>query len=104
MLQEDREKAESFSAHSGEGRLGRLRELFPEAFSEGRVDGERLLAALGDAVDGRPEYTMSDLTFWSSDAIDNREMASTVGLPARVCFCKAPQRELSEFALLLKFK
>jgi len=38
----------------------RLRELFPEAFSEGRVDFERLRATLGDLVDERPErYTFT---------------------------------------------
>ena len=37
-------------------RLARLRELVPEAFSEGRLDPERLRRALGeDAVDERPE-------------------------------------------------
>jgi len=38
----------------------RLRELFPEAFSEGRVDFERLRATLGDLVDDGPErYTFT---------------------------------------------
>jgi adenine-specific DNA-methyltransferase len=37
-----------------------LRDLYPEAFSEGRVDFDRLRAALGDLVDDRPErYTFS---------------------------------------------
>jgi adenine-specific DNA-methyltransferase len=33
----------------------RLRELFPEAFTEGRVDFEKLRATLGDLVDDGPE-------------------------------------------------
>ncbi len=36
-------------------RLEQLRELFPDAFSEGKVDLEKLRAALGDIVDDRPE-------------------------------------------------
>jgi adenine-specific DNA-methyltransferase len=33
----------------------RLRELFPEVFTEGRVDFEKLRATLGDLVDDGPE-------------------------------------------------
>ena len=33
----------------------RLRELFPEAFSEGQIDFDRLRATLGDLVDDGPE-------------------------------------------------
>jgi hypothetical protein len=33
----------------------RLRELFPEAFTEGRVDFEKLRATLGDLVEVGPE-------------------------------------------------
>ena len=33
----------------------RLRELFPEAFSEGKIDFDRLRATLGDLVDDGPE-------------------------------------------------
>ena len=36
-------------------RLEALRDLIPEAFSEGKVDFDKLRAALGDVVDGRPE-------------------------------------------------
>ncbi len=36
-------------------RLAQLQQLFPEAFSEGRVDFDKLRAALGDWVDDRPE-------------------------------------------------
>jgi hypothetical protein len=39
-------------------RLTQLKELFPEAFVEGRIEWDRLRLALGDAVDERPErYT-----------------------------------------------
>ena len=36
-------------------RLAHLRDLFPEAFTEGKVDFAKLRAALGEAVDDRPE-------------------------------------------------
>jgi adenine-specific DNA-methyltransferase len=36
-------------------RLAALRDLFPEAFTEGKVDFARLRAALGDIVDHSPE-------------------------------------------------
>jgi adenine-specific DNA-methyltransferase len=41
-------------------RLEKLKELFPEAFTEGKVDFERLRQALGDVVDtGRERYGLS---------------------------------------------
>jgi adenine-specific DNA-methyltransferase len=41
-------------------RLILLRDLFPEAFTEGKVDFEKLRATLGDLVDDRPErYTFT---------------------------------------------
>ncbi len=41
-------------------RMERLRDLFPEAFREGKIDFERLRSALGDAVDeGRERYGLS---------------------------------------------
>lgn len=36
--------------------LGKLRQLFPEVFSEGKVDWARLKATLGDAIDGADSY------------------------------------------------
>jgi hypothetical protein len=38
-----------------EERLGQLKELIPEAFTEGKVDPDKLLAALGEDVDTRKE-------------------------------------------------
>ena len=35
--------------------IERLRAIFPDAFSEGRVDWDRLRATLGEIVDERPE-------------------------------------------------
>jgi len=43
-----------------EEQRGYLKELFPEVFTEGRVDLEKLRATLGDLVDERPErYTFT---------------------------------------------
>jgi adenine-specific DNA-methyltransferase len=43
-----------------EERLGQLKELIPEAFTEGKVDPDKLLAALGEDVDTRKErYSFS---------------------------------------------
>jgi len=35
--------------------IERLKSLFPEAFTEGKIDWEKLKAALGELVDERPE-------------------------------------------------
>jgi adenine-specific DNA-methyltransferase len=54
------ERAERMSADVNEERVAELRQLFPEAFTEGKVDFEKLRAALGDAIDERPErYSFS---------------------------------------------
>ena len=43
-----------------EEQLARLKELFPEAFTEGKVDWDKLRATLGDLVDDGPErYTFT---------------------------------------------
>ena len=57
-------------------RLEQLRELFPEAFTEGRVNFDRLKAALGELVNDRPErYGLS----WAgrSDAVRAIQSLST---------------------------
>ena len=43
------------SGDPGAARLEALRELYPEAFSEGRLDPDKFRAALGDDADDRPE-------------------------------------------------
>jgi adenine-specific DNA-methyltransferase len=54
------EPVEKQSADVNGERIARLRELFPEAFSEGKIDFHRLRAALGDLVDDAPErYTFT---------------------------------------------
>ncbi len=64
-------------------RLDRLRELFPEAFTEGKIDFEKLRQLLGTGVTDAPErYGLS----WSgkSEAIKNIQTLTTATLlPAR---------------------
>lgn len=48
------------SANILEERIANLREIFPESFTEGKVDFEKLRASLGDRLDDRPErYSFS---------------------------------------------
>ena len=54
------EKITTTSADINADRLAQLQHLFPEAFTEGRVDFTKLRATLGDFVDDRPErYSFS---------------------------------------------
>lgn len=55
-----RTKVDLVSADVNGERVEGLRQLFPEAFSEGRIDFEKLKAALGESVDESAErYTFS---------------------------------------------
>jgi len=45
----------SASAALAEDQLARLREIFPECFTEGRVDFDKLRQTLGEEIDSRPE-------------------------------------------------
>ncbi|CAN5204600.1 site-specific DNA-methyltransferase [soil metagenome] len=48
------------SMDGSDGRLSQLREIFPDAFTEGRVDFERLRQVLGDTLeDGRERYGLA---------------------------------------------
>lgn len=62
-MKHQRTKIEPVSTTSTElvtEQMAQLKELFPEAFTEGKVDFEKLRATLGDLVDDRPErYTFS---------------------------------------------
>lgn len=51
----DKKSVPSQSPDIVEGRLIALKEEFPEAFTEGKIDFDRLRAALGDLVDDSPE-------------------------------------------------
>ena len=49
------EPVELETPHIAQDQVDRLREIFPEAFSEGRVDFDKLRATLGEIVDEQPE-------------------------------------------------
>ena len=55
MTNQHTEPITTTSADINEERLVQLRQLFPEAFTEGKVDFDKLRATLGDLVDNRPE-------------------------------------------------
>ena len=69
-----------------EEQRGHLKELFPEVFTEGRVDLEKLRATLGDLVDERPErYTFT----WAG----KRDAIRLLQMPTRATL--VPSREES---------
>ncbi|RMG74824.1 MAG: site-specific DNA-methyltransferase [Chloroflexi bacterium] len=55
MTNQHAEPVAKTSADINEERIAQLRRLFPEAFTEGKVDFDKLRATLGDLVDNRPE-------------------------------------------------
>jgi len=68
-------------------RIAELRDLFPEAFSEGRVDFERLRAALGDLVDDRPErYQFT----WAG----KRDAQRILQMPTRATLVPCPEESI----------
>lgn len=65
-----------------------LRSSFPDAFVEGRVDFERLRAALGDVVDTSPErYTFS----WAG----RRDAIRLLQMPSRATLVSVPQESVN---------
>lgn len=69
-------------------RLAALRELMPEAFSEGKVDFDKLRAALGDVVDGRPErYSFS----WAG----KRDAIRLLQTPSAATLVPAPEESVN---------
>jgi len=67
---------------------GRLRELFPEAFTEGKVDFDKLRAALGEEVDSRPErYSFS----WAG----KRDSIRLLQTPSRATLIPCPEKSVN---------
>ena len=65
------------------GRIEQLRQLFPEAFTEGQVDWDQLRLALGNAVNGRPErYSFT----WAG----KRDAMRILQMPTRATLIPAP--------------
>lgn len=68
-------------------RLEELRRCFPEAFVEGRVDFERLRAALGEVVDNGPErYTFT----WAG----KRDALRLLQMPTRATLLPCPEESI----------
>jgi adenine-specific DNA-methyltransferase len=64
-----------------------LRELFPEAVAEGKVDWDKLRTALGDAVDGKAErYSFS----WAG----KRDAIRLLQMPSRATLNPAPDESV----------
>src|SRR4051794_21973248 len=83
-----REKVALVSADLGAERLARLRALFPECWAEGRVDFDRLRAALGDAVAGGPErFTFS----WAGRS----DAATLLQTPSRATLAPKPKESVT---------
>lgn len=69
-------------------RIERLRELFPEAFAEGKVDFSKLRAALGDTVDERPERY---LFTWAG----KRDAIRILQTPSRATLVPCPEESVN---------
>ena len=66
----------------------RLRELFPEVVSEGKVDFDKLRSVLGDEVDGRPErYSFS----WAG----KRDAIRLLQTPSRATLVPCPEESVN---------
>jgi adenine-specific DNA-methyltransferase len=69
-------------------RIQALRELLPEAFSEGKIDFEKLRAALGDILEDSPErYSFS----WAG----KRDALRLLQTPTRATLVPCPEESLS---------
>lgn len=80
-------RANALSPDILQPRLDKLAELLPEAFTEGRLDLDRLRDALGDAVDDGPErYGLS----WAG----KRDALRLLQLPSRATLRPAPDESL----------
>ncbi|MFH0810407.1 MAG: site-specific DNA-methyltransferase [Pseudomonadota bacterium] len=88
MSEGKREKVAKTSPDIVAERIEALREMFPEAVSEGKVDFDRLRAALGDKVDDRPErYSFS----WAG----KRDAIRLLQVPSRATLVPAPEESVN---------
>lgn len=84
----EREHVTLSAVNPNDERLERLRDLFPEAFSEGKIDWEKLRAALGAVVDDRPErYNFT----WAG----KRDAIKLVQMPTRATLTPVPEESVS---------
>jgi adenine-specific DNA-methyltransferase len=83
-----RERAALTSTDPTADRVAKLRELFPDVFAEGKVDFDKLRAALGDAVAGGPErFTFS----WAGRA----DAAALLRTPSRATLVPKPNQSVN---------
>ena len=76
------------SADISEERVEKLKQLFPDAFTEGKVDFEKLRQALGDLVDDRPErYSFT----WAG----KRNAIRLLQIPSRATLVPAPKESVN---------
>jgi adenine-specific DNA-methyltransferase len=76
------------SADPNADRIEQLKELFPEAFTEGRIDRQKLLETLGDIIDDRPErYSFS----WAG----KRDALRLLQTPSRATLVPAPDESVN---------
>ncbi|MCY2930955.1 MAG: site-specific DNA-methyltransferase [Planctomycetota bacterium] len=76
------------SADLREGNIARLRELFPEAVTEGKIDFAKLRETLGDDVDDRPErYSFT----WAG----KRDAIRLLQTPSRATLVPCPEESVN---------
>lgn len=88
MIRDEIEQVEKASPDLIADRTGQLRSLFPEVFSEGKVDFDKLKAALGESVDTQSErYTFS----WAG----KRDAIQTLQTQSRATLIPAPEESIN---------
>lgn len=76
------------SAALAEDQLARLKEIFPEYFSEGRVDFDKLRETLGEEIDSRPErYSFT----WAG----KRDAIRLLQTPSRATLIPCPKESVN---------
>jgi adenine-specific DNA-methyltransferase len=83
----DRKRVEQTSADLAKESIARLREVFPEAVTEGKIDFTKLRETLGDEVDDRPErYSFT----WAG----KRDAIRLLQTPSRATLVPAPKESV----------
>lgn len=78
----------STTAALAEDQLARLREIFPECFSEGRIDFDKLRETLGEEIDSRPErYSFT----WAG----KRDAIRLLQTPSRATLIPCPKESVN---------
>jgi adenine-specific DNA-methyltransferase len=84
----DKKRVEQTSADLLQESIARLRELFPQAVTEGKIDFAKLRETLGDEVDDRPErYSFT----WAG----KRDAIRLLQTPSRATLVPAPKESIN---------